>query len=76
MKPDPVAVYDIMREAATRLVSAYYSRAVDHPVDVNTMRAMRGVRAEALAVPSDDIDAQLAATESFNGRRERILRGG
>jgi hypothetical protein len=74
-QPDPVAVYDIMRESATRLVSAYYTRANEHPVDGDTMKAMRAVRAEALAVPTDDIAAQLAATESFNDRREQVLHG-
>lgn len=69
----PAAAYDIMHEAATLLISAHYSRAKSHPVDSETMDAMRAVRAEVLAIGAQDISAQLKAIESFEQRREQIL---
>lgn len=65
---DPVAVYDIMREAATRLMSLYAQRITVGGDDDPAAVEIRNIRAQARAVDTHDMDAQLAATAEFNER--------
>lgn len=62
---DPVAVYDTMREAATRLIALHAERIT---VGDPAMVEMRKIRAEARAVNTHDIPAQKAAATDFNAR--------
>lgn len=69
---DPVATYDIMREAATRLMSLYAQRITVGGDDDPAMVEIRAVRAEARAVDTHDALAQRAAAAEFNARYARL----
>ncbi|MCL2787515.1 MAG: hypothetical protein FWD59_03345 [Micrococcales bacterium] len=65
---DPVVVYDIMCEAANRLVSVYASRPRASGVPSEESRVIRAIRAEVCAVDLHDLEAQKAKTTDFNER--------
>lgn len=69
---DPVAVYDAMREAATRLMSLHAQCITVGGPDDPSMIQMRKVRAEARGVGTHDIAAQKAATAEFTARYMRL----
>ena len=65
---DPVAAYDIMREAATRLMALYAKRiTVGGDVDPAAVET-RNIRTQARSVGTHDMGAQIAATAEFNAR--------
>ncbi|MBX3196290.1 MAG: hypothetical protein KF727_14480 [Microbacteriaceae bacterium] len=66
---DPVTVYDVMREARTRLAAAYSAREGDDGLVVEFVRALNG---EVEAVAFDDIDAQRALAADFDRRRAAL----
>lgn len=66
---DTVVEYDIMREAATRLIGAYVARMPKEPSDpahVVGMQHMIAVRRAARAVPTRDSAEIAAATARFD----------
>ena len=65
---DPVAVYDVMREASTRLMDRHAALITIGGPDDPAMVVMRKIRAEARAVDTHETTAQIAATADFNAR--------
>jgi hypothetical protein len=70
---DPVVIYDIMREAANRLISLYVKQIGEGGVEDPAVQMIRSIRQEAENVPTEDIAQQVALTESFVNRREELL---
>lgn len=68
---DEVAVYDVMRESATRLTGEYARRATAGGPDDEALIEMRAVRARARAVSTHDIESQLEATAEFKATRDQ-----
>jgi hypothetical protein len=62
---DPVVVYDVMREAANRLVGFYATQVTVGGMSDPAIQKMREVRAMALAVDPRDMAVQKSATEQF-----------
>ena len=65
---DPVVVYDVMREAANRLVGLYAQRATVGGLDDPAVEAIANIFDEVRAVDSHDIEAQEIATADFRSR--------
>jgi hypothetical protein len=65
---DPVAVYDIMRDAATDLGSLYAGRVGVGGLDDPAVAALRALDAEVMAVAPDDLAAQKAMTVELRRR--------
>lgn len=65
---DPVVVYDRMREAGNQLIARYAVGSASKPLSAETVAAIRAIRAEMMAVPAGDIDAQRLLTKSFKER--------
>ena len=69
---DVVATYDVMREAAVRLMAEYAQRVTVGGSDDEALAAMRAVRARARAVDTHSIPAQLEATADFRAERDQL----
>lgn len=65
---DPVVVYDRMREAGNQLIARYAVTSALRPLSSENVAAIRAIRAEMMAVPAGDIDAQRLLTQSFKER--------
>ena len=69
---DEVAVYDVRRESATRLMGEYARRVTFGGPDDEALIEMRAVRARARAVSTRDIESQLEATAEFKATRDQL----
>ena len=65
---DPVAVYDVMREAATRLGAVYAQRVTVGGADDPAIIEIRNIDAEVNAIDPHDIEAQRDMTEVLYSR--------
>ena len=65
---DPVVVYDLMREAANRLIGVYAQRGTVGGLNDPAVQAIIAVLDEVEAVDPRDVGAQRAATEVFRAR--------
>jgi hypothetical protein len=70
---DPVVVYDVMREAANRLISLYIRQINAGGIEDPAVQMIRSIRQEVHNVSIEDIAQQVALTESFVHRREELL---
>jgi len=70
---DPVVVYDLMWEATNRLTSIYVGQIEAGGTDDPAIRMIQGIRAEAEAVDTDDLERQRALTVDFRERRRVLL---
>ncbi|MET4705169.1 hypothetical protein ABIB54_002666 [Frigoribacterium sp. UYMn621] len=65
---DPVVVYDVMREAANRLVGVYAQRATVGGTDDPAIQSISAIYDEVEAIDPNDLAAQEAATGDFRAR--------
>ncbi|CAD6016136.1 hypothetical protein [Agreia sp. COWG] len=73
---DPVVLYDVMRESATRLIGTLLGRVPQGaPADVLERAQLLAddVEDAALAVDVDDVDAMITTTTRFKTERDLIL---
>lgn len=70
---DPVVIYDIMREAANRLISLYVGQIDEGGIEDPAVQMIRSIRQEVHDVPTEDLAQQVTLTESFVKRREQLL---
>jgi hypothetical protein len=76
VKQDPVVLYDIMRESATRLIGSILSTVPTSAPDAELDRVnllAEAVHDEARNVPIDDVDAIVATTVRFKNERDAML---
>jgi len=69
---DPVVTYDVMREAANRLVGLYAQQVTVGGTGDPAIIAMRALRDEVYAVPTHDLDAQELKTIELRERYDRL----
>ena len=69
---DPVVVYDLMREAATRLKSVYVAQMRDGDRE-DALARISALKAEVRAVGTRDVAAQWEAQRSFVERYESAI---
>jgi hypothetical protein len=70
---DPVAVYDVMRDTANRVVAVYASRVTVGGVADPAVQAISDFWAEVDAVDARDLAAQKIATTMFRKRFEALV---
>lgn len=70
---DPVVIYDVMHEAANRLISLYIRQIDAGGIGDPAVQMIRSIRQEVHDVPVEDLAQQVALTESFARRREELL---
>lgn len=63
--PDPVVVYDILREAANRLCAYYAERVTKGGLEDPAIEAIRRIRSRVRAVPLSDMQSQLDLTDAL-----------
>ncbi|MDR0960116.1 MAG: hypothetical protein LBM23_07165 [Propionibacteriaceae bacterium] len=72
---DPVVLYEMFVESATRLGGTYisFSYQTEDPSELDMwLRADRAVMNERLAISPDDREAQIAAIERWNSELNRV----
>lgn len=67
---DPVIVFDVLRESATRLSGSIIARARTEGTD--PVPALRSIEARIMAVDIDDLDAQWQLYAAFCAEREAL----
>ena len=70
---DPVVVYDVMREAANRVVALLSERVTVGGAGDPMIQKMHEVDDVVAAVPTHDVSAQRAATVRFRRQYEQLL---
>jgi len=70
---DPVAVYDVMRDIANRVVAVYASRVTVGGVGDPAGQAISDLVDEVDAIDAHDLAAQKAATATFRKRYEALV---
>lgn len=65
---DPVVVYDLMREAANRLVAEYAAQRTDAGLPAAARDEIRRIRQQVASVDPEDMDAQRRLTDELWAR--------
>jgi hypothetical protein len=70
---DPVVVYDLMREAANRLIARYAGRRTAEGLAASDIAEIRAIRAHVAAVNPADVEAQRRVTAELRIRTQTFV---
>ena len=71
---DPVVVYDVMREAATRLIALYAGRRTAEGLSADDAAEIRAIRDLVERVSVSDVEAQRRVASQLRSRAEAFGR--